>query len=159
MNPDSQIESDVGSDGPLSIVERVKAIISPKIKPKPRPGRPYIYHPPRPRPSPSPRPIKKPTRKENVGSENISNFSDYSAPSVEGMEPQWTKQISSSTVCDWFYIFFIFNAIFVALLVFTLFSGLKGNIRSRLIQVLPAAIVGSINVLFWYLMCDRALLK
>ncbi len=75
------------------------------------------------------------------------------------MEPQWTRQISSTTVCDWFYIFFIFNAIFVALLVFTLFSGMKGGVRSRLIQVLPAAIIGAINVLFWYLMCDRALLQ
>ena len=89
----------------------------------------------------------------------MSAFADFGAPSVEGMEPQWTRQISSTTVCDWFYIFFIFNAIFVALLVFTIFSGLKGGVRARLIQVLPAAIIGAVNVLFWYLMCDRALLK
>jgi hypothetical protein len=89
----------------------------------------------------------------------VSEFSDYGAPSVEGMEPQWTRHISSTTVCDWFYIFFIFNAIFVALLVFTIFSGLKGGVRARLIQVLPAAIIGAVNVLFWYLMCDRALLQ
>ena len=135
------------------LVEEVRKAFGLKKGPPRRPN------PPKFRPNPPLRPIKKPTRKENVESENISNFSDYSAPSVEGMEPQWTRQISSTTVCDWFYIFFIFNAIFVALLVFTLFSGMKGGVRSRLIQVLPAAIIGAINVLFWYLMCDRALLQ
>jgi len=88
-----------------------------------------------------------------------SGFTNYGAPSVEGMEPNWTKQISSNTVCDWFYIFFIFNAVFVVLLVGTLFSSMKGSTRSRLFQVLPAAIIGAVNVLFWYLMCDRALLQ
>jgi hypothetical protein len=136
------------------LVKEVAKAFGLKKGPPRRPNPPLIKIN-RPKPLPNPSKI----RKGNVGSENISNFSDYSAPSVEGMEPQWTKQISSSTVCDWFYIFFIFNAIFVALLVFTLFSGLKGSVRSRLIQVLPAGIIGTINVLFWYLMCDRALLQ
>jgi ABC-type sugar transport system permease subunit len=88
-----------------------------------------------------------------------TGFTNYGAPSVEGMEPNWTKQISSNTVCDWFYIFFIFNAVFVALLIFSLFSNMKGSTRVRLFQILPAAIIGAVNILFWYLMCDRSLLQ
>jgi hypothetical protein len=74
----------------------------------------------------------------------------------EGMEPNWTRQISSTTVCDWFYVFFIFNAVFVVVLIFTMFSGMKGSTRARLFQVLPAAIIGAVNLLFWYLMCERS---
>jgi hypothetical protein len=78
------------------------------------------------------------------------------APVKEGMEPNWTRQISSTTVCDWFYVFFIFNAVFVVVLIFTMFSTMKGGVRARLFMVLPAAIIGAVNLLFWYLMCERA---
>jgi hypothetical protein len=88
-----------------------------------------------------------------------SNFSDYGEESVEGMEPQWTKQISNRTVCNWFYIFFLLNTFVVVVLLFSLFKSAKGNIRARLIQVFPAAVIGTVNVLFWYLMCDRTLLN
>jgi hypothetical protein len=85
------------------------------------------------------------------------SFANYGGGSiVEGMESQWTKQISSKTICDWFYIFFIFNAVFVGLLFISLFSTVSGNTRIRLLQVLPAAAIGAINVLFWYLICERS---
>jgi hypothetical protein len=91
-------------------------------------------------------------RPSNLLGAKVSKFTDY----VEDTE---TSSISNKAVCDWFYVFFIFNAIFVAAVVVILFTEMKGGLGARILQVLPTAIVGVINLLFWYLMCDRTLLQ
>ena len=98
-------------------------------------------------------------RPSNLLGAKVSKFTDYVKDTIEGMEPDWTGSISNKTICDWFYGFFIFNAIFVVAIVVILFTEMKGGLAARMLQVLPTAIVGAINLLFWYLMCDRALLK
>jgi hypothetical protein len=81
------------------------------------------------------------------------------------MEPEWTKQIPSSFICDWFYVFFfIYASLFtlaLVVLVWLMFTLKKGGI-SLLGQVVYVGVMGvfaSTTVLFYYLMCDRALLN
>lgn len=80
------------------------------------------------------------------------------------MEPQWMKSISSETVCNFFYVFFIVYAVVFALslvaLIGTLFSmkklgsaGLFMAIQGVLITAIPG-----IMMMFYYIICDRALL-
>ncbi len=80
------------------------------------------------------------------------------------MEPEWTKGIKSRTVCDYYYVLFIFNA---AACVFALLTGipalmmLNGTVAYKILNLI--FIVGAIaltffNALFIYLLCDRSLL-
>jgi uncharacterized membrane protein len=81
------------------------------------------------------------------------------------MEPEFTKQIPSSTVCNFFYIFFVVYAVIAVLALLTtvgLFSmtkkmggaGIAGGIGYLLMMALAAT-----QALFFYLICDRSLLK
>ena len=79
------------------------------------------------------------------------------------MEPQWTKQISSETVCNFFYVFFVVYAVIAALSLISLigvFSFLKvpkGNVGVAGLQAVIALALATTQMLFLYLICDRAL--
>jgi hypothetical protein len=80
------------------------------------------------------------------------------------MEPDWTKSISSRTVCNFFYAFYVvYMIIFVVSLITTISIfgcgkklGLAGTLMG--IQGLIITGVGATMMLFYYLICDRALL-
>lgn len=80
------------------------------------------------------------------------------------MEPEWTRKIPSSSICNFFYAFFVIYAIlFVISILATIGSftfakklgpaGLAIGIQSLIMTGL-----GGTAVLFYYLICDRALL-
>lgn len=79
------------------------------------------------------------------------------------MEPQWTKQISSEVVCNFFYVFFVVYAVIavVSLIglvgVFTFLKLPKGQIGIAGLQGLIALALATTQMLFLYLICDRAL--
>ena len=80
------------------------------------------------------------------------------------MEPQWMKQIPSKTICDFFYVFYIvYAAIFVMVVLLTIgtfFSAKKlgmGGIAMGL-QGIAMSLLAGTTALFYYLICDRALL-
>ena len=80
------------------------------------------------------------------------------------MEPQWTKQISSNTVCTTYYVIFWIYAILAVLalvgtvgilVAFKLPKGLSVGIGFQ--GILSASILTTL-CLFQYLVCSRALL-
>lgn len=79
------------------------------------------------------------------------------------MEPQWTKQISSEVVCNFFYVFFVVYAVIavVSLVglvgVFTFLKVPKGQVGVAGLQGLIALALATTQMLFLYLICDRAL--
>jgi len=83
------------------------------------------------------------------------HFSDYSG------EPGWMQRISNSTICNWFYTFYLAN-----LIVFILIIGMSAYIYIRhkrhvtapnlFFALLQLVVVGT-NMLFFYLICDRSL--
>lgn len=79
------------------------------------------------------------------------------------MEPQWTKNISSETVCNFFYFFYAVYAVLAILSVIGLigvfFMGLPKNILiATSIQGILMAVLAGATALFHYLVCARALL-
>ena len=80
------------------------------------------------------------------------------------MEPQWTKQISSETICTTYqYIFYIYALISVLAFIGTVgilvsFKLPKGLSVSIGFQGLLTASLAAILSLFQYLVCSRALL-
>lgn len=80
------------------------------------------------------------------------------------MEPEWMRQIPSSTICNFFYAFFVVYAVlFVLSVVATLgifgFSKKLGAAGVALgVQGLIMTGLGGTMMLFYYLICDRALL-
>jgi hypothetical protein len=80
------------------------------------------------------------------------------------MEPEWTKAISSTSICNIFYAFFVINATIFVLSVLTtigIFSYGKnmGNFGMILgIQSILSSLIAGIVTLSYYLVCDRALL-
>lgn len=79
------------------------------------------------------------------------------------MEPDWTKKIPSWLVCDWFYFFFIVNAVVVSVLVLasiyllTRKNLLSGGLGFKLFLVLIQLAIAATSTLFYYLVCDRSL--
>jgi hypothetical protein len=79
------------------------------------------------------------------------------------MEPQWTKQISSETVCNFFYVFFVTYAVIAVISligvigVFTFLKVPKGQLGAIGIQSLVGLALATTQMLFLYLICDRAL--
>jgi len=77
------------------------------------------------------------------------------------MEPEWMQKISSSTICAWFYAFFVVYAFILAFIVlgvlYALVSMKKSLTASNLFFALIQALVIATNMLFFYIMCDRAL--
>jgi len=82
------------------------------------------------------------------------------------MEPGWTKNIPNSTICNFFYVFYVVYAIlFVISLLFTisLFTyykkmGIAVGLSVGLSALFTTAIVG-VMTMFLYLICDRALIE
>lgn len=75
------------------------------------------------------------------------------------------KEISSETICNFFYVFFVIYAIFFALAVVStlvIFGNMKklgpAAIGLGVQGVLMSGISGTL-FLFYYLICERALLK
>ena len=77
------------------------------------------------------------------------------------MEPQWMQSISSTAVCNWFYIFYIANLVVLAIIVigmlFLAFRSKKGLTVPNLFFGLISSVVACTNTLFFYIMCDRSL--
>jgi hypothetical protein len=80
------------------------------------------------------------------------------------MEPEWMKKISSESVCNFFYIFFIVYAVLFALslvaMIGTFFNMKKlgaAGIFMGFQGVIITAIPG-VMMMFYYIICDRALL-
>jgi hypothetical protein len=74
-------------------------------------------------------------------------------------EPDWSKQISSSTVCTWFYAFALLNLFFGAAGVLSgLYYLSKGrtSVTGFTVTVI-AALVGFTNSWFFFLMCNRSI--
>jgi hypothetical protein len=75
----------------------------------------------------------------------------------------FTKNIPDSLVCNWFYAFFVVNAVIASIaivgLLYSAFS--KGALRALFtVQSLTMLISGAIaatNMLFFYIICDRSL--
>jgi hypothetical protein len=79
------------------------------------------------------------------------------------MEPEWTKNISSNAVCNFFYFFFVLYSVIAVFVVFTIislfFMDLPKNILiTTSIQNLLILGISITTALFHYLVCARALL-
>ena len=80
------------------------------------------------------------------------------------MEPEWMRKIPSSTVCDFFYAFYIVFAVFFVITIITtaisLFHMKKLGLAGVLLAIQGLVIMGlaATKALFNYLICDRALL-
>jgi hypothetical protein len=79
------------------------------------------------------------------------------------MEPEWTKGISNATVCNTYYLVFVFTAVggIIAIIAAFILPFLKGlSTTTKIIQVvtllLQAFLAGFLSLVA-YLMCDRAL--
>ena len=87
----------------------------------------------------------------------------YTSP-VEKMEPEWTKQIPSSAVCNFYYIFYVVYAVAAVFVVIATVGILltvkmpKGMMFATGLQSLFAFGLAAVNALFLYLICDRSLL-
>ena len=71
------------------------------------------------------------------------------------------QAIASSTVCNWFYIFYIVNLVFLAIIVigmvFLAVNTKKGLTMPNVYIGLISSVVACTNTLFFYIMCDRSL--
>ena len=74
-------------------------------------------------------------------------------------EPTWSKKISSTTVCTWFYILAVLDGIVAAFAIFlALFLMLKGKSSLlNMIMLVMASLVGFTNSWFLFLVCNRGL--
>lgn len=79
------------------------------------------------------------------------------------MEPNFTKGISNDTVCNFFYAFFIIYAIFTAISflgligMFAYLKLPKGMMIAQGFYALLVLALAATQMLFHYLICDRAL--
>jgi len=74
-------------------------------------------------------------------------------------EPSWSKKISSTTVCTWFYAIAIVNLLFgTAGIVSGLWLMSKGKYdMMQLFAVVVGASIGFMNTWFFFLVCNRGL--
>lgn len=74
-------------------------------------------------------------------------------------EPSWSKKISSTTVCTWFYALAIVNLLFgttgIVMALYGMSKG-KGDI-TNLVALALAASIGFMNSWFFFLVCNRGL--
>jgi hypothetical protein len=81
-------------------------------------------------------------------------FADYS-------DPQWMQSISNSTICNWFYTFYLANLIVFFLVIgagaYMFFRNKRQFTATNLFLALLQLIVAGTNMLFFYLICDRTL--
>ena len=79
------------------------------------------------------------------------------------MEAEWMKKISSNTICNFFYFFFVVYAIIFALTVVTVI-GTAVSVKSSalyapmLASTTMSTLIAGTMMLFYYLICDRALI-
>ena len=74
-------------------------------------------------------------------------------------EPAWSKQISSASVCTWFYALALVNLFFGAAGVLSglyLLSKGKSSMTSLVVTVVAASL-GFMNSWFFFIMCNRGL--
>ncbi len=77
-------------------------------------------------------------------------------------EPDFTKTISSKSICDFFYAFFWIYAILAGICLIAIVgiaSMSKGMPWSMLFGYIISFTFASVTALFHYLICSRALLK
>ncbi len=76
-------------------------------------------------------------------------------------EVDWTKDISSETICTYYYYVFIITAVLGGLVVIWQASLIYKYPKSAtlLLTSMPGTILAVVNALFLYIICSRALLK
>jgi hypothetical protein len=76
-------------------------------------------------------------------------------------DPKWMRNISNSTICNWFYTFYLANLIVFILVIgmsaYLFFRNKRQLTLSQLFFALLQLVVAGTNTLFFYLMCDRSL--
>ena len=79
--------------------------------------------------------------------------------------PEWTKKISNSAVCNWYYILFIANCVIAGIALLFVVGILpfmripKGMMLGHGFTALISIAIALVNALFLYLLCDRSLLE
>ena len=84
-----------------------------------------------------------------------SGFYNYASD-----EPAWMKRISNSNISNWFYFFFVVNAILFVLSLLFVITHLTGRGAKPLSMSGPVLLAGAfsaVNTLFFYLLAERAL--
>lgn len=80
------------------------------------------------------------------------------------MEPEWMKKFSNTTVCNFFYVFFVVYAVFsllaLVLAVGTFMSVKKLDFAGVMFILQPVLILllSTTFMMFYYIICDRSLL-
>jgi hypothetical protein len=80
------------------------------------------------------------------------------------MEPEWMKKFSNTTVCNFFYVWFVVYAVFsllaLVLAVGTFMSVKKLDFASVMFILQPVLmlLLGTTFMMFYYIICDRALM-
>jgi len=82
---------------------------------------------------------------------------------MQSSEPEWTKSISSTTVCTYFYVMFLLVAVAAGVVVLfdlslVVTSGGRRGL-SLLLRSLVALALPLLNALFLYVLCARSLLE
>lgn len=80
------------------------------------------------------------------------------------MEPQWTKSISSETICNFFYFFHVLYVVIAILAVVSAISLFFMNVPKPALypmafQAVITSVLAGVTALFHYLICSRALLS
>ena len=74
-------------------------------------------------------------------------------------EPSWSKKISSTTVCTWFYALAIVNLLLgttgILMALYGMSKG-RGDVANMIAMVIAASI-GFMNSWFFFLVCNRGL--
>jgi uncharacterized membrane protein (DUF106 family) len=77
-----------------------------------------------------------------------------------GSEPDWSKQISNSNICNWFFAFAIVNAVLAVVGILGMVAyafGVKNPSTITLLITLFPTVISTVHFFFWYLLCSRAL--
>ena len=77
-----------------------------------------------------------------------------------GSEPDWSKQIQSSTICNWFFWFAVANAVLAVVGLVGMLSygfGVKNPNLLILSTVAFPTLIATVHFWFFYLICSRAL--
>jgi hypothetical protein len=76
-------------------------------------------------------------------------------------EADWMKDISSETICTYYYWVFVITAVVSAIILAWQLSEIsrRPKMATPVLMTLPTLILGVVNTLFIYIICSRALLK
>jgi hypothetical protein len=81
------------------------------------------------------------------------------------MEPAWMKNFSNTTVCNFFYVWFVVYAVLAALALLltfgTFFSIKKFDLAGVMFALQPVItlLLATAFMMFYYIICDRSLLS